>query len=95
MRQINPLHTSHVFALSQACPGNLSGVILTYELFTLKFELPLLSNSVMNLQLAILSISNCHVFSNFNLVIGHLTFVMDLRTRMHFLLVIQDLTQVG
>ncbi|OQU87040.1 hypothetical protein SORBI_3003G196300 [Sorghum bicolor] len=29
LRQINPLHTSHVFALSQACPGNLSGVILT------------------------------------------------------------------
>jgi hypothetical protein len=33
--------------------------------------------------------------SNFNLVIGHLTFAMDLRTRMHFLLVIQDPTQVG
>ncbi|KAK8452987.1 hypothetical protein SEVIR_5G210200v4 [Setaria viridis] len=29
LRQINPLHTSHVFALSQACPGNLSGVVLT------------------------------------------------------------------
>jgi len=29
LRQINPLHTSHVFALSQACPGNLSGVLLT------------------------------------------------------------------
>ncbi|CAL5049927.1 unnamed protein product [Urochloa decumbens] len=28
LRQINPLHTSHVFALSQACPGNLSGVLL-------------------------------------------------------------------
>ncbi|WVZ69973.1 hypothetical protein U9M48_018684 [Paspalum notatum var. saurae] len=29
LRQINPLHASHVFALSQACPGNLSGVLLT------------------------------------------------------------------
>ncbi|ONM40660.1 Chromatin modification-related protein EAF1 B [Zea mays] len=29
LRQKNPLHTSHGFALSQACPGNLSGVILT------------------------------------------------------------------
>ncbi|KAF8670989.1 hypothetical protein HU200_050262 [Digitaria exilis] len=29
LRQINPLHTSHIFALSQACPGNLSGVLLT------------------------------------------------------------------
>lgn len=29
LRQINPLHTSHVFAVSQACPGNLSGVPLT------------------------------------------------------------------
>jgi len=29
LRQTNPLHTSHVFALSQACPGNLSGVLLT------------------------------------------------------------------
>ncbi|KAL6615442.1 hypothetical protein ACP70R_037712 [Stipagrostis hirtigluma subsp. patula] len=29
VRQINPLHNSHVLAISQACPGNLSGGVLT------------------------------------------------------------------